>query len=131
MEITNWTIGQLAEHAGVRTSALRYYDEIGLLTPASRHHGQRRYTAAQVYRLSAIQLLHNVGKLPLVDVQAVLDRGKDTVTWRQAVRCHSQQLRQQITSLHVAVGLLDHAAACEHEGTFETCPELATLLSLP
>ena len=38
------TIGQLAKRAGVRTSALRYYEEQGLLQPAARQaNGYRLY----------------------------------------------------------------------------------------
>ena len=44
------TIGEVAEQAGVATSALRYYDELGLLPPATRVSGQRRYRPEAVAR---------------------------------------------------------------------------------
>jgi DNA-binding transcriptional MerR regulator len=35
------TIGELAERVGVATSALRYYEEVGLLEPTERRAGRR------------------------------------------------------------------------------------------
>ena len=37
------TIGELSRRTGVATSALRYYEGIGLLRHATRISGQRRY----------------------------------------------------------------------------------------
>jgi DNA-binding transcriptional MerR regulator len=37
------TIGELAGHTGVATSALRYWEELGLLPTPVRISGQRRY----------------------------------------------------------------------------------------
>jgi DNA-binding transcriptional MerR regulator len=37
-------IGELARRTGVATSALRYYERIGLLSPARRAGGKRHYT---------------------------------------------------------------------------------------
>ena len=37
------TIGQVATKTGVRTSALRFYEEEGILPPVPRVRGQRRY----------------------------------------------------------------------------------------
>ena len=39
----NLTIGEVARRAGVRTSAIRYYERVGVLEPADRVGGQRRY----------------------------------------------------------------------------------------
>jgi predicted site-specific integrase-resolvase len=37
------TIGELAKRTGVATSALRYYEEFGLIPAPARTSGQRRY----------------------------------------------------------------------------------------
>jgi MerR family redox-sensitive transcriptional activator SoxR len=49
------TIGEVAERTGFRTSALRYYETTGLLEPADRVSGRRRYDESAVDRLAVIR----------------------------------------------------------------------------
>ena len=49
-------IGEVAERAGVRVSLLRYYEELGLLAPAGRVSGQRRYDPSALRRLAVIDV---------------------------------------------------------------------------
>ena len=46
MDPGSLSIGQVADAAGVTTTTLRHYDAIGLVTPAARVGGKRRYTDA-------------------------------------------------------------------------------------
>jgi MerR family transcriptional regulator, redox-sensitive transcriptional activator SoxR len=55
------TIGELAQRAGVRTSALRYYESIGLLPAPRRANGRRRYDSSSVQMLAVIQLAQQAG----------------------------------------------------------------------
>ena len=55
------TISQVAQQLRLRTSAIRYYERIGLLPPAPRLNGQRRYDRAVVYRLAIIQRARQLG----------------------------------------------------------------------
>ena len=55
------TIGEVARRAGVRTSALRYYESIGLLPAARRVNGRRRYDPAAVRMLAVIHLAQQAG----------------------------------------------------------------------
>src|SRR5579859_5078946 len=48
-------IGQLAARAGLGPSAIRYYEKIGLLAPAERAGGQRRYSSDALDRLLLIR----------------------------------------------------------------------------
>ena len=54
-------IGELSERTGVPTTTLRYYDELGLVAPAARAAGQRRYTAAAVRHVGLILLFREIG----------------------------------------------------------------------
>jgi DNA-binding transcriptional MerR regulator len=73
------TIGEVAERAGVATSALRYYDELGLLPPAARVSGRRRYTEDAVARVGAILLLSDVG-FTLAEVGTILASRRESPT---------------------------------------------------
>ena len=55
------TIGEVARRAGVRTSALRYYESIGLLPVPLRINGRRRYDAATIQMLGVIHLAQQAG----------------------------------------------------------------------
>ena len=59
---TQWTIGELADEAGVSVRALRHYDHVGLLVPESRSFGgHRRYSEGDVERLYRIVALRRLG----------------------------------------------------------------------
>jgi MerR family transcriptional regulator, redox-sensitive transcriptional activator SoxR len=55
------SIGEIAAAAGLRTSALRYYESVGLLPRATRVHGRRRYDPDVLERLRVIKLAKDLG----------------------------------------------------------------------
>ena len=56
------TIGAVARRAGVATSAIRYYETIGLLpAPIRLKNGQRRYAASTVQRLRVVERAQQAG----------------------------------------------------------------------
>jgi MerR family redox-sensitive transcriptional activator SoxR len=74
-------IGEVAEQAGIRTSQIRYYEEIGLLDAPERVSGQRRYDAAVLRRLAVIDVAQRAG-LSLDDIRELIDHGNDPVSDR-------------------------------------------------
>jgi DNA-binding transcriptional MerR regulator len=62
METTEtMSIGEVARHAGVRASSIRYYESIGVLPEPLRVSGQRRYGPDAVDRLRAIAVAQQAG----------------------------------------------------------------------
>ena len=55
------TISEAARQTGVQASAIRYYEQIGLLPAAARVSGQRRYDTSILYRLAIIQRARQLG----------------------------------------------------------------------
>jgi MerR family redox-sensitive transcriptional activator SoxR len=55
------TISNVARQAGLRPSAIRYYEQIGILPLAQRISGQRRYDQTMLYRLAVIQRSRQLG----------------------------------------------------------------------
>ena len=107
------TIGQVAGRAGIRVSHIRYYEEVGVLPPADRVSGQRRYREDVLHRLSLIDVAQRAGlslneirsltgpdnrseaagerirelaetKLPEID--ALIERAQAVRNWLQAAR---------------------------------------------
>jgi MerR family redox-sensitive transcriptional activator SoxR len=61
VDSTGLSIGEVARQAGVRPSALRYYESVGLLSPARRVAGRRMYDAASLDALRVIHLAKDAG----------------------------------------------------------------------
>ena len=55
------TIGEVARYAGLQTSAIRYYESVGLLPPPKRINKHRRYDPSVLKRLGLIQLVREAG----------------------------------------------------------------------
>jgi len=71
---TQYRIGEFAYLGGVSAKTLRFYDEIGLLRPASvdARTGYRQYRSEQLEELASIVSLKSLG-LPLADVRSQLN----------------------------------------------------------
>src|SRR5437660_5138817 len=55
------TISEVARTFGLRPSAIRYYEQIGILPEALRTSGQRRYDGSVLRRLAVIQRAQQTG----------------------------------------------------------------------
>src|SRR6267378_8375728 len=54
-------ISDVARVFGLRTSAIRYYEQIGILPPPIRKNGQRRYDNSALFRLAVVQRAQESG----------------------------------------------------------------------
>ena len=59
--MANITIGEVARRAGLQTSAIRYYEKIGLLPKTQRIGGQRRYETDVLNYLEVINVAKRAG----------------------------------------------------------------------
>jgi MerR family redox-sensitive transcriptional activator SoxR len=55
------SISEVARQVGIRPSAIRYYEQIGIFPPAQRVSGQRRYDVTALHRLVVIQRARQTG----------------------------------------------------------------------
>lgn len=55
------TISEVARQVGLRASAIRYYEQIGILPKPQRISGQRRYDNSVLYRLALVQRSRQMG----------------------------------------------------------------------
>ncbi len=115
------TIGELARRTRLAPSALRYYEELGLLAPAGRVSGRRRYRPSAVEMVGMILLLRDVG-FSLGETRTLMTSRADSPTaWRELVRRKVGELDEQIAKAGVARVALDHALRCRQQDLLE-CP---------
>ncbi len=55
------SIGQVAQRTGVRTSALRYYEDAGILPRPARVAGRRCYDAEVIHRIDVLRFAQQAG----------------------------------------------------------------------
>jgi MerR family redox-sensitive transcriptional activator SoxR len=122
------TIGDLASRVGVATSALRYWEDIGLLPPPARVGGQRRYPESAVAMVGAILLLRETG-FSLAELTAlVASRGTAPGEWHQLARRKLAELDAQIAKARAAREAISHGLQCPHDDIFD-CPTFQAVVA--
>lgn len=119
------TIGAVAQAVGLRTSAIRYYEHIGLLPPAARQSGQRRYDRRIVDRLRMIGIAQQLG-FSLSEVRTLLDGFPDgtppSQRWQHMATTKLAEIKVVIARATLLQHLLEAGLDC-------TCPSLDVCLS--
>lgn len=110
------SIGELAERSGVATSALRFYEDKGLLCSRRTAGNQRRYPRAMLRRVSVIRAGQQLG-LPLSEIGLALDalpsnRTPSRRDWERMSRSWRQQLDDRIAALERLRDTLDGCIGC-------------------
>jgi DNA-binding transcriptional MerR regulator len=104
------SIGELATRTGVAATALRYYDELGLVRPATRSSGHRRYAESAVAEVGAIVFFRAVG-FSLAEIGSFLS-GRDPRSRREIVDRKLAELTEQQQRIEVAREVLAHGQRC-------------------
>ena len=106
------TIGELASTTGIAATALRYYEQRGLLLPVVRVGGQRRYDSSSVARLMVITFCRFAG-LSLDDIASVVnDDSVDRSTTRRLAARQVASVDEQIARLKLAKQMMQAVAKC-------------------
>ncbi|MBN2044212.1 MAG: MerR family transcriptional regulator [Anaerolineales bacterium] len=111
-----YTIKQIADLAGVTTRTLRYYDQIGLLSPPQTGgNGYRYYDRGSLLQLQQILFFRELD-VPLKEIEMILSRPDFDL--RQALEQHRQALEVQVAKLNTLIETVDQTiAAIEGEWT--------------
>jgi DNA-binding transcriptional MerR regulator len=120
-------IGEVARRTGVATSALRYYERIGLLAPAGRAGGQRHYEESSAERVALIRLYQDAG-FTLAEIGRLLaatSRGHRA--WGHLAERKMAELDARIADAQQAKKLIKHALECPHRDLL-TCPSFRSAL---
>jgi DNA-binding transcriptional MerR regulator len=120
-------IGELARRAGTATSALRYYERIGLLPRAERAGGKRHYPPSSAERLALVRLYQDAG-FTLKEIRQLLAAGSGRRGgWTPLAERKIAELDARIAEAQRAKTLLEHALACPHRDLL-TCPRFRAAL---
>ena len=98
MEEPTLTIGQIAARAGIKTSAIRYYERVGILPQPERRSGQRRYTGETLRRLGVIDIAKRAG-FSLDDARALLATEREGGAAHQRIRDLAQRKLPEVEAL--------------------------------
>ena len=106
------SIGDVAERAGLRPSALRYYEEAGLLSPADRVGGRRHYDASVLDRLRVISCARSAG-FTITEIRELL-QGEDGAqgSWRTLAERKLREVNVLIDKAQVTRRLLQASLQC-------------------
>ncbi|MCV7068011.1 MerR family transcriptional regulator [Mycolicibacterium farcinogenes] len=119
------SIGEAAARLQMSPSALRYYDERGLVSPRMRRAGKRMYGAEELRRLALLKIVHRLG-LPLDTAAAVLDAPSEQ--WRETVREQIAELDRVIAQAQGAQLFLTHALHCPADHPARDCATMIGVL---
>lgn len=123
------TIGVLAERAGVRPSAIRYYERLGLLPAPPRQSGRRSYDPDAVAQLAVIQFALRTGCSLLETQRLVRGFSKDApagTRWRDLADAKMKDLDDLIARATAMKALLQRISTkCECSDLVECGRRLA------
>jgi MerR family redox-sensitive transcriptional activator SoxR len=126
-------IGEVVRRTGKPASTIRYYEEIGLIAPAERVSGRRRYPTRIVRELAIIETAQRAG-LSLGEIRLLLDaspRGsRSTERLREVAERKLSELHEAISRAEIVRGWLEDAARCRCP-TLDDCPLFEEPTELP
>lgn len=109
-------IGEVARRTGTSVSALRFYEEKGLLEPWRSGGGQRRFLRADIRRVSFILIAQQMGLTiqEIADVLSELPHGRtpNAKDWEKISTAIKGRIEQQIQMLERTRALLGQCIGC-------------------
>ena len=115
-------IGEVAKTTGISVSAVRYYEEIGVISSAARVGGKRRFDPTTIGRVTFIQRAQEAG-FSLEEIGTILD--DETGSWRVLVDDKLIELTERKDRLETMISMLAEIRKCGC-GAVEACPLVTT-----
>lgn len=113
---TGLTIGQIADRTGLAPSAIRYYEEEGLVHPHRTDTGQRRFARADIRRLSFVMISQSLG-FSIAEIRTALsslpeNRTPTKADWQAISEHFRTELDARITQMQSLRDRLDGCIGC-------------------
>lgn len=121
-------IGEVAAKTGVRPSALRYYEDVGLISSISRRGLRRQFPAGVVLQLKLIAMGQSAG-FSLDEIAGMFGKNGAPDLPRAVLRRKADELDRQIRELAALRDTLRHVADCRAPSHME-CPTFRRLVDV-
>jgi DNA-binding transcriptional MerR regulator len=121
-------IGTVCARTGVRPSALRYYEERGLISSVARHGLRRQFAPEALLRLKLIAMGQSAG-FSLDEIAAMFGKNGAPDISRPALRRKADDLDRQIRVMKALSDTLRHVADCRAPSHLE-CPTFRRLVNV-
>ncbi len=106
------SIGEVARASGLRPSALRYYEEQGLISPLARVSGRRQYDPSVLNRLGVIACAQDAG-FTIAEVRELLGPDNpDGSSWRALAERKLREVEAVIERAQATRQLLEESLDC-------------------
>ncbi|WP_108835557.1 redox-sensitive transcriptional activator SoxR [Tateyamaria sp. Alg231-49] len=110
------SIGEIAARTGLAVSAIRYYEEEGLIAPWRNSAGRRRFQRADIRRLSFVMIAQQFG-FTLPQIRVELDRlprhrAPTKADWTRISKTFRSGLDTRIARLEKLRDTLDGCIGC-------------------
>ncbi|WP_202077930.1 MerR family transcriptional regulator [Caldalkalibacillus salinus] len=123
-----WKVGELAELTGLSIRTLRYYDQIGLLTPSGHTEaGHRLYNEKDIARLQQIQALKELG-LTLGKVKLILLN--EQIDPLEVVLMQMERIKANLDKQQRLLKELENVSKLMQSGSSLTIEDFTRLLQL-
>ena len=119
-------ISEVAKRTGVPASALRYYEQKGLIASAREPGTRRRYSPGVLDQLALIALGQAAG-LSLDEIHSMLSPSEAPNIDRRLLEAKADEIDAQVKRLRAMSKGLRHAAVCPAPSHVE-CPSFQKLL---
>ena len=109
------TIGQVAAATGLETSAIRYYEDAGVLPKPPRVSGRRRYDAETVDRLLLIRFCRRLG-IRISDLRGLFSNpraGRAKDNWRRLIDARLEEVGALISAAKGVERVLRESRDCD------------------
>lgn len=121
-------IGEVAARSGIRPSALRYYEEVGLIASISRHGLRRQFPPEVLLQLKLIAMGQAAG-FSLQEIAGMFGKNGAPELPRAVLRQRADELGRQISQLTTLRDTLRHVADCRAPSHME-CPTFRRLVEV-
>lgn len=121
-------IGEVSAKSGVKPSALRYYEEVGLIASVSRHGLRRQFPPEVLLQLKFIAMGKSSG-FSLEEIAGMFGKGGVPDVPRAEFRQKAEELDRRIAELTAMRDTLHHVADCPAPSHME-CSSFKRLLGI-
>lgn len=120
-------IGNAAVESGLPPKTIRYYEEIGLISPDRSNNGYRDFSQDHLHKLSFVQRARSLG-FTVEECRALLslyeDRDRASSDVKTMARAHLDQIGEKIESLLAMQATLSELVKKCHGDNRPDCPIL-------